>query len=366
MRYPRYNAAGGRENSFQFWLESGEEVDDVILLADGDDSRDNLLGETFGSAIIDSGCTRTVCGDLWLNTYLDSLSQNDRKSVRTEPSMCCFRFGDGVVYNSDRVVYLPVHIRSTKGTLVTQVVPCNIPLLLSRSSMKIANATLDFQTDSIFIFNETLPLYITESGHYCLSLSRPLDQPHSPLTHKVLFSSPLSKCGNDKDECLKIANKLHKQFAHPAPQRLKKLIQDSGVDNPTVLDMIDDVSASCDTCKCYKRIRHSPSQASPGHCIQWNSGHGPEILSGWNTSPHDRPCHQIQPGVYHPQQEEGHHCESHTKTLDKHFWHPWKIPYRQWRWVHQRWGYGACWTIQYHPTRHCSWEPMVKWVMWKA
>ena len=94
-------------------------------------------------------------------------------------------------------------------------------------------------------------------------MSRPLDQPHSPLTHKVLFSPPLSKCGNDKDECLKIANKLHKQFAHPAAQRLKKLIQESGVDNPTVLDMIDDVSASCDTCKRYKRTPSSPVTGFP-------------------------------------------------------------------------------------------------------
>ena len=54
----------------------------VLLAEDDDGERDKLLGETLGYAIVDSGCNRTVCGDLWLNTYLDSLSKEDRKKSK--------------------------------------------------------------------------------------------------------------------------------------------------------------------------------------------------------------------------------------------------------------------------------------------
>ena len=66
----------------------------------------------FASKPMDSGCTKSVCGDVWLNIYLESLSQKDRKSVHTENSLCKFRFGVGKVYTSNRIVHIPVYIGS--------------------------------------------------------------------------------------------------------------------------------------------------------------------------------------------------------------------------------------------------------------
>ena len=33
-----------------------------------------LLGETLGCALIDTDCTKTVCGEIWFESFLDSLS----------------------------------------------------------------------------------------------------------------------------------------------------------------------------------------------------------------------------------------------------------------------------------------------------
>ena len=234
-----------------------EDVEDIILLAEDDEEqRDKLLGTTIGSAIVDSGCTKTVCGDVWLNTYLDSLSQKDRKLVYTEKSLCNFRFGVGKVYSSSRIVYIPVHIGSSSATLATYAIPCNIPLLLSRSSMKKAHATLDFEKDHLIIFDEIVPLIITESGHYCLPLSRPIDEPYTPSTQKVLFTSPLQE-GN-LDDCRKKILKLHKQFSHPHPDKLKTLIKQAGDATQDMLDMVTDVTKKCDICKRYKRTPPRP------------------------------------------------------------------------------------------------------------
>ena len=61
-----------------------------------------LVGETFGLAVIDTGCPKTVCGTEWLNVYVDSLSSKDRNHIRSKKSSNRFRFGDGQMYKSQK------------------------------------------------------------------------------------------------------------------------------------------------------------------------------------------------------------------------------------------------------------------------
>ena len=42
----------------------------------------NFVGETLCCAVLDSGCTRTVCGKVWLNCYLDTLSDDEKNASR--------------------------------------------------------------------------------------------------------------------------------------------------------------------------------------------------------------------------------------------------------------------------------------------
>ena len=37
--------------------------------------------KTFNMTLLDSGCTKTVCGEMWLQHYLQSLSQDEYKQV---------------------------------------------------------------------------------------------------------------------------------------------------------------------------------------------------------------------------------------------------------------------------------------------
>ena len=60
----------------------------------------DLLKETKGHCLVDSRCSRTVCGELWMSSYLDSLSLRDRENVVTKPSGYNFRFGVGKIYKS--------------------------------------------------------------------------------------------------------------------------------------------------------------------------------------------------------------------------------------------------------------------------
>ena len=41
----------------------------------------SLPADSFNIAIIDSGCTKTVCGEVWIQYYTDSLSVSDKDKI---------------------------------------------------------------------------------------------------------------------------------------------------------------------------------------------------------------------------------------------------------------------------------------------
>ena len=58
----------------------------------------------------------------------------------------------------------------SKCHIETEVVPTNIPLLLSKTSLKKEGAVLDIQNDKAVIFKQSVTLEFTTSGHYCVNI----------------------------------------------------------------------------------------------------------------------------------------------------------------------------------------------------
>ena len=103
--------------------------------------------ESLGSAVIDTACTRTVCGEKWLNHYLSGLHQSELMKIHNAKSARSFKFGDGRIIHSTKKVTIPAMIGQTKCKIETEVVPVDIPLLLSKTSLKRASAVLDIEND---------------------------------------------------------------------------------------------------------------------------------------------------------------------------------------------------------------------------
>ena len=143
-------------------------------------------------------------------------------------------------------------VGNTQVQLDTHVVESDIPLLMSRESLKRAEADIDFQRDTIKILGETIDLKISKSGHLMIPLII--------NTHDCFLTSPISP---DNPNLEKQIHKLHKQFAHPAPNRLKQLIKNSGTNEKKVDDMIDKITSNCDTCKRYKKAPPRPVVGMP-------------------------------------------------------------------------------------------------------
>ena len=56
-----------------------------------------LLSESRTSAVLDCGASKTVCGKLWYNSYIDTLGNEQKLQVKSFKSVNVFKFGGGKV-----------------------------------------------------------------------------------------------------------------------------------------------------------------------------------------------------------------------------------------------------------------------------
>ena len=177
-----------------------------------------FLGETLNMAVLDSGCTKTVCGEEWLRCYIDTLSEIKQKEILSVKSNTEFKFGDGKSVLSERCVSMPCKIAGKRVIIETDVVKSEIPLLLSKNSMKKANTRIDFANDKVNIFGKDIDLQFTSSGHDAVTLSDSCkdleaDIEETQVTEVLLTINNIDR--KSKNEKQQIAIKLHKQFGHP-------------------------------------------------------------------------------------------------------------------------------------------------------
>ena len=126
-----------------------------------------MTKEIFYIAILDSGCPKTVRGEVWLEVYMDLLKE--KPNVTQSDSNASFKFGNGRSIKSNRKVEIPVIIEDSPVLLLTgDVISFDIPLLLSKESMKRANTVIDFKNDYVELFRKNINLFFTSSGHYCI------------------------------------------------------------------------------------------------------------------------------------------------------------------------------------------------------
>ena len=223
----------------------------------------NLMAETWNTAVLDCGATKTVAGRSWVDHYVMCLSDDDKKLVQVRKTNTAFRFGDGNQVISDMNVTFPAILGNRSISISTDVIEKDIPLLLSRESMKKANMKLDFSKDIANMCGEDILLTSTKSGHYTVPLTK---------STKVLRAFENNTLGNftltvtDDTDVHKTAVKLHSQFAHPTSARLIKLLESAGekwCKNEALKNAIKEVTDSCDTCIRFKKTPPRPVVGLP-------------------------------------------------------------------------------------------------------
>ena len=138
---------------------------------------DIFLGETLGSAVLDSGASSTVCGTKWYKCFLETLTDAQKKKIVKIKGVRTFKFGDGNKLNPLYKVILPCVITDIEVSIITDVVNSDIPLLLSKDAMKRAGICLNFEDDTVTMLKK-IPLNYTSSGHYYIPITKPLPDKH--------------------------------------------------------------------------------------------------------------------------------------------------------------------------------------------
>ena len=215
----------------------------------------------FGLGVLDSGCSTTVCGQDWLDVYIDSLDETEKQKVRYEDSNMQFNFGDNAPTRSTTRCIFPATVCDEGVNIKAQIVQDQIPLLIGKTTMKNAKMVLDFSNDTVSAFGVKQSLVFPESGH-----------PSIPLSKRTIHQDV---CLCNVDSCVflgaaeglqdedKAAGKLHKQFAHPPAESLKSLLRSAGKLTKKLSEAIDAVSSSCMICRRFKQQSHRPVVCMP-------------------------------------------------------------------------------------------------------
>ena len=146
--------------------------------------------------------------------------------------------------------------------ILTDVVDCEVPLLLSKYSIKEAGEQLDFVKDTITLFGTEIKLQHTSSGHYWIPITpkqiivNRSAKTDSPVELYLTINNLNTK---SKEEKKSIAVKLHRQFGHPVDStKLKDIVKDAEIEDDQLLQLIDQVTEECDVCTRYRKARGRP------------------------------------------------------------------------------------------------------------
>ena len=242
---------------------TNQQVNITLLSAKECNDLTSLVSDCIGMALLDSGCTKTVVGRKWLEVYHDMLGEEDARNIVYSSDYSTFRFGDGAQVVSTEAVSIPAVIGAKQIQIKANVVDNNIPLLLSRDSMKKGNTVIDFCNDKAIILGQEVKLYSTKGGHYCLPLSPMVNAMNS--MSNVVLNVTAEFVKSSRSEKKKKAIKLHRQFAHPAKERLIKLLKQSKgyKEDQELIELITEVTNECTVCEEFKKPKSRPVVGMP-------------------------------------------------------------------------------------------------------
>ena len=148
------------------------------------------------------------------------MNSEEKSKIQYHAGTNIYRFGDGNLVQAVENVDLSIAMGSKHVMLNTNIVLSDIPLLLSRMSIKRAAMTIDFKNDQAIKFREQIQFMNTKSGHYAIPIG-PYNITLNNIATGTNTAVVLTATNKTKN---KIAKKLHHQFAHPSSAKLLKLL----------------------------------------------------------------------------------------------------------------------------------------------
>ena len=99
------------------------------------------MSETWSAALLDSGSGKTACGNEWFSQYVNNLCEQDQQQIQYSERNHMYRFGGGKNVKATHRAKIMALIGNNHIKNRTDVIENDIPLLLSKLSMKKAEMT---------------------------------------------------------------------------------------------------------------------------------------------------------------------------------------------------------------------------------
>ena len=232
---------------------------ELVMIADMIDQICLLVEDAGMRAIIDSACSKTVAGKVFIEKYVQHLPSSMKEQVEIgTPSKTIYQFGGGEQRRSLRKVKLPAWIGDLKLSIETEVVEASIPLLIGANSLEKSKAVIDFCAMKVKFFSTEVELMKVRTGHFCISLL-PKEEPVHPdideiVLHAVTSSNQLS---------YKDLQKLHHVCGHTADQKIIKLIEKAGRLDENTKPFLEKIHNDCKSCQTNGRLPPRPKFSMP-------------------------------------------------------------------------------------------------------
>ena len=185
-------------------------------------------------AVIDTACTKTVAGELWLQNYLKNLDDPLLNQEELLESHKDFKFDDGCEVIATSKAKFPAQIGNTKCFIKAEIVQEKIPLLLSKTSFKKGGTVLNLQNDNIKMFNEDMEVTTSSNRLFAINILPDKTCNFDNIEQVLIFEEDES----DKSKIQKII-KLHKQFGHASSRNLENLLKQAGIPLSNISDIIN-------------------------------------------------------------------------------------------------------------------------------
>ena len=271
-----YSGTSSHNNQYRANSCSPEENHTFIDLTENDDDEEDCYinigpkkvksfrAEARGAAGLDTCCSRTVCGESWLQDFVKLLPRDMKKEMKGPiRSTLSFKFGDDKHLSSLGKYKLPVEINGVRVKLLVEVVSSDIPLLLSKTTMSRAGTVIDLEGRTVTMFGIKKNLKETIMGHPIISVTPIKRDPI--ITDQVLTLEVGEKVETSDEQQRKDIRKLHKQAGHPSKAKMRDFLKKGSRkwNKKLVDEELDYIAKNCLGCQMKKNTPSKPVACIP-------------------------------------------------------------------------------------------------------
>ena len=261
-------AASLQSGNVQEFMKSISSEFEHVMVADTKEHLCLMVVEAGVRGVIDSACSKTVAGIMFIQRYIQKLPRNMKDFVKKGcSSKTIYQFGGGERRNSLMKLPLPCWIGNMELCIETEVVDADIPLLIGANSLEKSEAVIDFGNMKAKFFKTEVTLMKVGSGHFCISLI-PKDLNKNEIITQVeetMCSEEivLHAIASSEELSYKQLQKLHHICGHTTADKLLNLIEKAGKLKDDTKAHLDKIKETCKSCRTNGSLPPRPKFSLP-------------------------------------------------------------------------------------------------------